>query len=151
MGDENEHVNSASTTAAPAPQGKAKAKARGNAKPAPKPPLNGSPGVLGDAASAVLIKILYAARMGRFDLIRPVTQLAAHVSKWTDICDQKLYRLVCYINSSLGTFMYSWVGESLDDVEIVLYCDADLSGDRTDGKSTSGVFLCLIGPNTLFH
>ena len=146
IGDEEEHINSAATSAAPAP--KSKAKAKGKAKSAPKPPPNGNPGVLGDAASAVLMKILYAARMGRFDLIRPVTQLAAHVSKWTDICDQKLYRLVCYINSSLDTFMYSWIGDTPEDVEIVLYCDADLSGDRTDGKSTSGVFLCLMGPNT---
>lgn len=30
-------------------------------------------GVLGDIASAVLMEILYAARMGRFDLIRPVS------------------------------------------------------------------------------
>ena len=31
---------------------------------------------------------------------------------------------------------------------MVAYCDADLAGDRTDSKSTSGVLICLVGPRT---
>ena len=31
---------------------------------------------------------------------------------------------------------------------MVLYCDADLASDRNDHKSMSGVFLCLMGPQT---
>ena len=51
-------------------------------------------------AAKVLMKILYAARYARFDLLRAVCVLAQHVSKWTRECDAKLYRLICYINSS---------------------------------------------------
>jgi len=36
----------------------------------------------------------------------------------------------------------------MDDVELVLFCDADWAGDQNDHKSTSGVLLCLMGPNT---
>ncbi len=138
-----EEVDESLRAAAAAPKAKGKAKAT-----KPTPPLDGNPGVLGDSASAILMKILYAARMGRYDLVRPVARLATRVTKWTELCDQKLHRLVCYIKSSLDVHMYAWVGDEMSDVEIVLYCDADLSGDRTDGKSTSGVFLCLMGPNT---
>ena len=44
--------------------------------------------------------------------------------------------------------MYGWMGDHKDKLELVLYCDADLAGDRTDAKSTSGVFVCLYGPNS---
>ena len=86
--------------------------------------------------------------MGRYDLIRPITALASRLTTWNSVCDRKLHRLICYINSTLDTFLYAWVGDSIDKVELVLYCDADLAGDRTDGKSTSGVFLALMGPRT---
>ncbi len=42
--------------------------------------------------------------------------------------------------------MYGWVGDQKKDLELVLYCDADLAGDRNDAKSTSGVFMCVVGP-----
>ena len=105
-------------------------------------------GVLGDIASAVLMKILYAARMGRFDLIRPVQGLASKITKWTALCDRQLHRLVEYIQSTLDDYMWMWVGDRPEHWELVLYCDADLAGDRTDAKSTSGIFMCIIGPRT---
>ena len=106
------------------------------------------PGVLGDCAAAVLMKILYGARMGRYDLIRPVQALARLITKWDGMCDRKLHRLVCYINSTLDLNLYGWVGDPPHMLDIVLYCDADLAGDRTDSKSTSGMFMCLLGPRT---
>ena len=106
------------------------------------------PGVLGDCAAAVLLKILYGARMGRYDLIRPVQALARLITKWDGMCNRKLHRLVCYINSTLDLNLYGWVGDPPHMLDIVLYCDADLAGDRTDSKSTSGMFRCLLGPRT---
>jgi hypothetical protein len=44
--------------------------------------------------------------------------------------------------------MYGWIGDKRDKLELVLYCDADLAGDRNDSKSTSGVFMCLVGPTS---
>ena len=37
--------------------------------------------MLGNDAAAVLMKVLYGARMGRCDLIRPVQALASRVTK----------------------------------------------------------------------
>ena len=115
-------------------------------------PNTGAPaltsGVLGDCAAAVLMKVLYGARMGRYDLIRPVQALASLITKWSDLCDRKLHRLMCYIYSTLDLSLYGWIGDSPDLLELVLYCDADLAGDRTDSKSTSGIFMCLLGPRS---
>ena len=94
------------------------------------------------------MKILYGARMGRYDLVRPVQALASRITKWNHLCDRKLHRLVSYINSTMDLHLYGWVGDSPEFIEMVAYCDADLAGDRTDAKSTSGVFICLIGPRT---
>jgi hypothetical protein len=44
--------------------------------------------------------------------------------------------------------MYSWVGDPMENLELVLYCDADLAGDRTDCKSTSGIFMAIVGSHT---
>ena len=44
--------------------------------------------------------------------------------------------------------MYSWIGDPLDCLKLVLYCDADLAGDRTDCKSTSGVLMALMGEHS---
>jgi hypothetical protein len=108
----------------------------------------GGGGMLANIASAVLMKILYAARLGRFDLLRPVTALGSRITTWTKLCDARLHRLVCYIQGSLSLKMYGWVGDTKDKLELVLYCDADLAGDRNDSKSTSGIFMCLVGPTS---
>lgn len=41
--------------------------------------------------------------------------------------------------------MYGWVGDKREDLELVLYCNADLTGDRNDAKCMSGAFMCLLG------
>ena len=50
-------------------------------------------GVLAPIAARVLMKILFAARMARYDLLRAVQGLAARVTKWSDDCDKALFRL----------------------------------------------------------
>ena len=51
-------------------------------------------------AAKVLMKILYAARYARLDLVRVVCALAQFITKLDDECGQRLYRLVCYIHST---------------------------------------------------
>jgi hypothetical protein len=102
-----------------------------------------SPGVLGDVASAVLMKLLYGSRMARFDLLRLIQGLAARITTWTALCGKRLHRLMCYVQSTLDLYMYGWIGDEPKNMELVLYCDADLAGDRMDVKSTSGVLFCL--------
>ena len=104
--------------------------------------INAQPGCLGNDAAAVLMKVLYGARMGRYDLIRPAQALASRVTKWNHLCDRKLHRLISYVNSTLDLHLYGWVGDSPEFIELVAYCDADLAGNRTDSKSTSGVLIC---------
>ena len=62
-------------------------------------------GRLQPIASKVLMKILFAARMARWDLLRATQSLASRVTKWSPDCDLGLHRLVCCINSSLDTMM----------------------------------------------
>ena len=38
----------------------------------------------------------------------------------------------------------------MDKVYLALFADADFAGDRRDMKSTSGVFLALVGPHTFY-
>ena len=93
------------------------------------------------------MKILYGASVARYDLLRPVQALASKITKWTKLCDRKLHRL-SYINETVQICLHAWVGDPIERIKMVLYCDADLASDRNDHKSTSGVFLCLMGPQT---
>ncbi len=48
-------------------------------------------------AAKVLVKVLFAARMARFDLLRAVYKLARSITKWNSSCGKRLHRLMCYI------------------------------------------------------
>ncbi|CAE7710334.1 unnamed protein product [Symbiodinium sp. CCMP2592] len=113
----------------------------GHPADAPVPP---GKGVLGDCAAAVLMNILYGARMGRYDLIRPVQALASLITNGMAYAIRSsIAWCVISIRRSILTCMVGLVMRLM--LELVLYCDADLAGDRTDSKSTSGVFMCLLG------
>ena len=59
------------------------------------------------------MKVLYAARMCRYDLLRATCALASKVTKWSSECDKQLRRLVCYIDSSLDVHLIGWVGDGV--------------------------------------
>jgi hypothetical protein len=107
-------------------------------------------GELQPIASKVLMKVLYAARMCRYDLLRACCFLATKVTKWDDSCDRALHRMMCYINSTLDVKMQAWVGDPIEDWEFVVYSDADFAGDKSTSKSTSGAFACIRAKNTFF-
>ena len=106
-------------------------------------------GRLQPIASKVLMKILFAARMARWDLLRATQSLASRVTKWGKDCDAALHRLVCYINSSLDVRMQGFIGDRINECKLWLFCDADWSGEH-DRKSTSGCAMYLVGPNTYY-
>eukprot|EP00435_Cladocopium_sp_Y103_P009439 s1446_g2.t1 len=106
-------------------------------------------GVLAPIAARVLMKILFAARMARFDLLRAVQGLAARVTKWSYDCDRALHRLVCYIHSTLDLKLKAFVGDTLSECKLWCFADADHAGEY-DNRSTTGCFLVLVGPNTYF-
>jgi hypothetical protein len=98
-------------------------------------------------AAKILMKILYAARVARFDLLRAVSNLACCVAKWDASCDRTPHRLVCYIESTLHLRQVTWIGDGVGSCS-VLYADASLSKCLATARSTSGVFSCIRGPST---
>ena len=105
-------------------------------------------GALHPIASKILMKILYAARMMRHDLVKAISLLASKVTKWSPICDRFLHRLVSYVNGTVDMRLYSWVGDKFPEVHLRLSADADLASDVPSMRSTSGTYLCLSGRNT---
>ena len=72
-----------------------------------------SKGNLACIASKVLMKVLWAARLARYDLLKAVSYLARFVTRWSTRCDEMLHRLMCYIDSTKHHRMVSWVGDPL--------------------------------------
>ena len=106
-------------------------------------------GELQAISSRVLMKVLFAARMARYDLLRATQGLASRVTKWSVDCDKALFRLMCYIHSTIDHTMIGFTGDSPEDVKLWLFADSDHAGEH-DSHSTSGCFLAMVGPNTYF-
>ncbi len=62
---------------------------------------NAPAGDLKPIANNKFMKILYGARVCRYDLLRAVCVLATKDTTWTKQCDRQLHRLMCYINQTL--------------------------------------------------
>ena len=107
-------------------------------------------GELQPIASRVLMKVLYAARMARYDLLYPCQKLATKITKWTKRCDKQLHRMMAYIWQTREWRLRGYVGDSNPDWKMWLYTDSDFASDKSDSKSVSGVFLTLAGPTTFF-
>ena len=95
----------------------------GTPEMATKEPVRGH---LAPHAASVLMKLLYGARIARFD------------------------HLMCYVHHTKHWRMVGWVGDSMDDVRLALYADADFAGCVDSLRSTSGGHLNIQGPNTRF-
>jgi len=106
------------------------------------------PGFLSLDAAKIIMKALYGARLVRFELLWPICSSAREVSKWTRACDKRLHRLMCYIHHTPTHSLESFVGDDAQHCHPVLYSDADFAGDLVQAKSTSGLYLAIVGPNT---
>ena len=106
-------------------------------------------GKLAKHAAGVLMKILYAARIARFDLLRTVNRLARRITKWTEEDDAALFRLISFIQHSKEDKMIGWVGDDMSSLHLALYADADFAGCVESLRSTSGAHLNLQGPHSL--
>ena len=109
-----------------------------------------SRGNLAPHAASVLMKLLYAARIARFDLLRSINALARNVTKWTKDDDARLHHLMCYVNSTLYLKMIGWVGDKVEDLSLGLFADADFAGCAQSLRSTSGSHLQVQGKFTRF-
>ena len=107
-----------------------------------------SPGVLEQDAAKIIMKMLYGARLVRYELLWPICSIARMVSKWSRAEDKRLYRLICYLNSTTDHTLESFVGDHPHCCHVMLYTDADFAGDTQTSKSTSGCYVAIVGPNT---
>ena len=107
-------------------------------------------GQLAPHAASVLMKILFCAKIARFDLLRQVNRLARNITGWTTDDDKKLHRLMRYIHHTKQWRMIGWVGDSVEDMYLAVYADADFSGCADSLRSTSGGHMNLQSPNTRF-
>jgi len=92
--------------------------------------------------------ILYGARMARYDLLRPVQSLATYLHEWDADCDDRLHRLVSYIQSTIHWRQVCWIGDEVTELGPHLYADADFAGCPRTLRSTSGYHLAVEGPWT---
>jgi hypothetical protein len=52
------------------------------------------------------------------------------------------------VNSTLDMKQVAFVGDNFIDLVLRIYADSDFAGDKTDSKSTSGVYAALHGPRS---
>ena len=107
-------------------------------------------GELAPHAASVLMKLLYAARIARFDLLRSINNLARNVTKWSKHDDVRLHHLMCYVKGSKTKKMIGWVGDDLSQLTIDVYADADFAGCEESLRSTSGAHMVIQGRHTRF-
>ena len=106
-------------------------------------------GELQPIAARVLMKVLFAARMARYDLLRATQGLASRVTRWSPDCDKALHRLMCYIHSTISHKMTCFIGDEPSACKLWCFADSDHAGEH-DNRSTSGCCLALVGPNTYY-
>ena len=96
------------------------------------------------------MKNLYAARLSRPDLLKPINELAKSVTKWTRNHDRQLWRLMCYMKTTRDFQLEGVVNNKPEDLHLQLFVDADFSGERKDSKGASGAWMRVAGAQTSF-
>ena len=89
-------------------------------------------------AARVIMKIMYAARMARPDLIRTISFLARFLTKWNEQMDKRLQRLRSYIHHSYSYRMYAYMGTEQQVFSLDIYSDSDYAGCTETQRSTTG-------------
>jgi hypothetical protein len=98
-----------------------------------------TPGVMAPHAASLLMKAFYAARCCRPDVMFAISYLARFITKWTAEHDKQLNRFFSYLNVTKGHVMTSVVDSNdREKVCVSAYADADHSGCKQTGRSTSG-------------
>ena len=106
--------------------------------------LAGSPPVPSQVAT-----LLFLSRVARPDISVAVQILCRVVTKWTTTHDAALTRQYAYLESAGPIALHSELSpDDLQDVQLVMWSDADWCGDSEDTKSTSGLLLELLNPFT---
>ena len=107
-------------------------------------------GQLGPLATSILMRILYAAREARFDLLRAVNKMSCMVAYWNPDADRRMERLITYIKSTLHYRQYGWIADQPADLQPHAYTDADFAGCTRTLRSTTGIQMQIEGPHSCF-
>ena len=111
--------------------------------------LGEEPGRFSSSASSHVATLLFLSRVARPDISVAVQRLCRVVTKWTTTHDAALIRLYAYLDSVGPIALHSeFSPDDLQDVQLVMWSDADWCGDSEDTKSTSGLLLELLNPFT---
>ena len=102
------------------------------------------PGVFAQTCSSHLMKLLFAARLARPDIVVAITRLASKVTSWNRSHDRALHRLMQYVQHTADLELVGTLSsEDLETAVLVMSPDADLANDLETSKSTSGLWLEL--------
>ncbi len=72
------------------------------------------------------------------------------VATLTKDCDAQLLRVMRYLNGSREFRHIGFIGDEFKDLQLCHYTDAEFAGERSDLKSTSGVFWQLVGTHSFW-
>ena len=107
-----------------------------------------SVGDLSKVCSQIVLKCLCLARIGRFDNLWSVNEVARAVVKWTRACDRRLVRFIPYSHHTYDYRQYCHVGNMAQHCRLGLFQDSDFVGEIEESKPTSGGILCIFGSRT---
>ena len=89
---------------------------------------------------------LFASLVARPDIAVAVQRMCSRVTKWTVPDDERLLRFMAYIAQELDLELAGTLSpDDLEDLELVVWPDADWNGDVHTTRSTSGLFVELCG------
>ena len=80
-----------------------------------------SVGELSEVCSPFVLKCLYLARIGRPDIQGSVNKLSRSVTKWTQVCDRRLERLICYMHHTNDCRQHCHVGNTTQHCRLHLF------------------------------
>ena len=78
----------------------------------------------------------------------PTGHLARSVTKWNRACNKRFERLISSVHHAGNYRPYCHVGNRASEYKLGLFQDADVAGNLTDSKSTSGGVLYIFGGRT---
>ena len=89
------------------------------------------------------MRLMFAARVARPDLVPAITRLSRCITRWKQRRDFALVRIFSYLESSISLCLHGSLPLNCSDLELHCWPDADLAGEKGDSKSTGGYFVEL--------